>query len=81
MFEIVLWNSGPGGTMHTTGKSFSIKASGPCFISPAGYPSAWIYDISLNFNAPSSANGNAVPRPRYITPLAFIIAFAVSFSE
>src|SRR6184192_3038902 len=32
-------------------------ASGPCLSSPAAYPSAWRYEISLSFNAPSSAIG------------------------
>ena len=40
-----------------TGTPFSTKAIGPCFISPAGYPSACIYEISFNFNAPSKATG------------------------
>ena len=45
-------------TIATTGILESIKAIGPCFISAAGYPSAWIYDISFNFKAPSRATGN-----------------------
>ena len=40
---------------HTTIVSFSIKAIGPCFNSPAAYASEWIYDISFNFNEPSKA--------------------------
>tara|TARA_B110000879_G_scaffold68225_1_gene95552 strand:+ start:2581 stop:2763 length:183 start_codon:yes stop_codon:yes gene_type:complete len=43
----------------------SIKAMGPCFISAAGYPSAWIYDISFNFKAPSNATGKLNPLPKY----------------
>jgi len=30
------------GAMNTTGMFSSIKAIGPCFISAAGYPSAWM---------------------------------------
>ena len=32
----------PRGTMATTGMRASMRAMGPCFISPAGYPSAWM---------------------------------------
>ena len=35
-------NSGPDGTMAMTGTSLSMRAMGPCFISPAAYPSACI---------------------------------------
>jgi hypothetical protein len=52
--------------INTTGIFSSIKAIGPCFISAAGYPSAWIYEISLSFKAPSNATGKLRPlRPRY----------------
>ena len=37
--------------------ALSTSASGPCFSSPAGYASAWMYEISLSFSAPSIAIG------------------------
>ena len=40
--DAVFSNSGPEGTIAMTGTFGSIKAMGPCFISPAAYPSAWI---------------------------------------
>src|SRR5205807_2623113 len=42
----------------------SMSAMGPCFISPAAYPSAWMYEISFSLRAPSSATGYCGPRPR-----------------
>ena len=39
------------------GISSSTSARGPCLSSPDGYASAWIYDISFSFSAPSSATG------------------------
>mmetsp|Transcript_86075 Transcript_86075/g.263419 ORF Transcript_86075/g.263419 Transcript_86075/m.263419 type:complete len:239 (+) Transcript_86075:456-1172(+) len=56
--------------MTTTGINWSIKAIGPCFISAAGYPSAWTYAISLHFIAPSNAIGKLKPRPKYMKLLA-----------
>src|SRR5260370_397507 len=41
----------------TTGNSSSSSAIGPCFSSPPDVPSAWTYEISLSFSAPSSATG------------------------
>ena len=41
----------------TTGRSSSIRAFVPCFISPAAVPSAWMYESSFSFSAPSSAVG------------------------
>ena len=35
-------NTTPGTAIDTTGTRESSKAIGPCFISPAGYPSAWM---------------------------------------
>ncbi len=57
------------GAITTTGIFSSINAIGPCFISAAGYPSAWMYEISFNFSAPSNATGKLYPRPRYKTLL------------
>ena len=36
-------NTESSGASATTGMFSSINAIGPCFISPAGYPSAWMY--------------------------------------
>ena len=33
---------GPWGVIATTGMRSSMRAMGPCFISPAAYPSAWM---------------------------------------
>ena len=41
----------------TVGQSGLINAIGPCFISPAGYPLALMYEISFNLRAPSKAPG------------------------
>ena len=46
--------------MTTTGMNLSISAMGPCFISAAAYPSAWMYEISC---AQSHARGQ-LPRRR-----------------
>ena len=40
-----------------TGVEEVSRAKGPCFNSPAAYASAWMYEISLIFNAPSMATG------------------------
>ena len=37
-----LSNTLPGMAIDTTGTLASSRAMGPCFISPAGYPSAWM---------------------------------------
>ncbi len=57
-----------------------MSAMGPCFISPAAYPSAWMYEISLSFSAPSSATGNWAPRPRKRTSRAEAQRFATGSS-
>ena len=45
------------GTMTNTGCPGSMSAMGPCLSSPAAKPSAWMYEISLSFRAPSRAMG------------------------
>ncbi len=45
----------------------SIRASGPCFSSPAENPSACIYVSSLSFNAPSLAMAAQGPFPNKMT--------------
>ena len=41
MFDTIFWCTPSFGAMNTTGIASSISAIGPCFISAAGYPSAW----------------------------------------
>src|SRR5687767_6194342 len=65
MLDTILGCTASCGAMNTTGMFWSIRAMGPCFISAAGYPSAWMYEISLSLSAPSSATGKLSPRPRY----------------
>src|SRR5207249_1844252 len=45
------------GEVATTGRSSSISAFVPCFISPAAVPSAWMYESSFSLSAPSRAVG------------------------
>jgi hypothetical protein len=47
----------PLGATNTQGMPSWISAMGPCFISAAGMPSAWMYEISLTLRAPSRATG------------------------
>ncbi len=54
----------------------SISARGPCFNSPAAIPSAWIYDNSLIFNAPSKHIGKCRDLPRIYTSFDPFISFA-----
>ena len=57
MFARILLYVGSLVAIATTGVSFVSRANGPCLSSPAAKPSAWIYDISLSFNAPSNERG------------------------
>ncbi len=57
MFDFSFSSSVSFGATVTTGIASVTSASGPCFNSPAGYASAWIYEISFSFSAPSSAIG------------------------
>ena len=50
-------NSSSFGMSTTTGILSSMSAIGPCFISLAEYPSAWMYEISFSLSAPSNATG------------------------
>ena len=42
MFDTILSKTESCGAMNTTGIFSSMSAIGPCFISAAGYPSAWM---------------------------------------
>src|SRR5207245_1872477 len=57
MLERIFSYVGSWTATATTGVGEVRSASGPCFSSPAAYASAWIYEISLIFNAPSMATG------------------------
>jgi hypothetical protein len=57
MFDFTFSRSAPRGAMAITGMELSTSASGPCFSSPAGYASAWMYVISFSLSAPSIAIG------------------------
>lgn len=57
MFERSFSSSRSFGATAMTGISSLTSASGPCFNSPAAYASAWMYEISFIFSAPSSAIG------------------------
>ena len=64
MFDTTLSSTGESVATVTTGVSWSSRAIGPCFISPAAYASVEMYEISLSFNAPSRATGSPTWRPR-----------------
>ena len=57
MFDFTFSSRASFGAITTTGIASSTSASGPCFSSPAGYASAWMYEISFSLSAPSSAIG------------------------
>ena len=57
MFDFSFSSSMSFGAIVATGIVCVTSASGPCFSSPAGYASAWMYEISFSFSAPSSAIG------------------------
>jgi len=63
MLDTIAGKDSPGGQSATTGVPCERRANGPCLISPAAYPSAWIYVISFIFSAPSSARGKNGPLP------------------
>ncbi len=64
MFDFSFSSNASLGAMVTTGIWSVTSANGPCFSSPAAKASAWMYEISFSFKAPSRAIGKCTPRPR-----------------